>query len=288
MTVNGNAKIKPGQRIPSDAKVVVQQQQKYVSRGGFKLEKALRTFDINVQNRVALDVGASTGGFTDCLLQHGARFVYAIDVGYGQLAWKLRTHPQVQPIEKTNIRHLTPANLKTEALKDRVDFASIAVIDVSFISLRTVLPSVIKLLTQQNSSQLSVKEEGDDASDLSDNRKVFRRKTALTTDNYSTDSHYDIIALLKPQFEAGKAYVKKGGIVPDKQVHIQTIDTLTAFVTEKLGATVRGLTYSPIHKDIGNIEYLLWLTVDDEGGDVCPRQQTTAEIVAAAHEFFER
>lgn len=249
VTVNGNARIKPGQRIPADAKVVVQQQQKYVSRGGFKLEKALHTFDINVHNRVALDVGASTGGFTDCLLQHGAKFVYAIDVGYGQLAWKLRKHPQVQPIEKTNIRHLTPAHLKASALNDPEDCASIVVIDVSFISLRTVLPSVIKLLR-------------------------------------SCDDRFDIIALLKPQFEAGKAYVKKGGIVSDKQVHIQTIDTLSAFATEKLGATVRGLTYSPIHKDIGNIEYLLWLTVDDEGGDACPHQQTTVEVVEAAHEFF--
>ena len=249
VTVNGNSRIKPGQRIPSDAKVVVQQQQKYVSRGGFKLEKALRTFDINVQNRVALDVGASTGGFTDCLLQYGAKFVYAIDVGYGQLAWKLRTHPQVQPIEKTNIRHLTPALLKTSVLNDTEDFASIVVIDVSFISLRTVLPSVIKLLMQQN-------------------------------------SHYDIIALLKPQFEAGKAHVKKGGIVSDKQVHIQTIDNLSTFVTEKLGATVKGLTYSPIHKNIGNIEYLLWLTVDGEHTDSCQLQQTTVEVVEAAHESF--
>ena len=253
VTVNGNASIKPGQRIPSDAKVVVQQQQKYVSRGGFKLEKALRAFDINVQNRVALDVGASTGGFTDCLLQHGAKFVYAIDVGYGQLAWKLRTHPQVQPIEKTNIRHLTPALLKTSALNDTEDCASIAVIDVSFISLRTVLPSVIKLITQQNSRQSSI----------------------------------DIIALLKPQFEAGKAYVKKGGIVSDKQVHIQTIDNLSTFVTEKLGAAVRGLTHSPVHKDIGNIEYLLWLTVDGEHKDSCQLQQTTVEVVETAHESFE-
>ena len=259
VTVNGNSRIKPGQRIPSDAKVVVQQQQKYVSRGGFKLEKALRAFDINVQNRVALDVGASTGGFTDCLLQHGAKFVYAIDVGYGQLAWKLRTHPQVQPIEKTNIRHLTPALLKTSVLNDTEDCASIAVIDVSFISLRTVLPSVIKLITQQE-------------------------------ERVETD--YDIIALLKPQFEAGKAHVKKGGIVSDKQVHIQTIDNLSTFVTEKLGATVRGLTHSPVHKDIGNIEYLLWLTVDtdtpaDERKNSQQAQQTTAEIVAAAHESFE-
>ena len=294
VTVNGNTQIKPGQQIPTDAKVVVKQQQKYVSRGGLKLEKALLVFDVNVQNRVALDVGASTGGFTDCLLQHGAKFVYAIDVGYGQLAWKLRKHPQVQTIDRTNIRHLTPARLKTEALNDSENVISIAVIDVSFISLRTVLPSVIKLLTQRTkelsviSSQLSVKEEDNDASDLSDNRKVFRRKTALTTDIYS----YDIIALLKPQFEAGKAHVKKGGIVSDKHVHIQTIDNLRAFVTEKLGAVVMDVTYSPVHRDIRNIEYLLWLTIDLNSQarnpeDCLQPQKTTAEIVAEAHEVFE-
>ena len=266
VTVNGNSRIKPGQRIPSDAEVIVQQQQKYVSRGGFKLEKALRTFDINVQNRVALDVGASTGGFTDCLLQHGAKFVYAIDVGYGQLAWKLRTHPQVQPIEKMNIRHLTPAHLKTSALNSPEDCATIAVIDVSFISLRTVLPSVIKLLMAIGNHQ----------------------RSAVSTDSrlLMADSHYDLIALLKPQFEAGKTHVKKGGIVSDKQVHIQTIDNLSGFVTEKLGVTVRGLTYSPIHKDIGNIEYLLWLTVDGERTDSYQLQHTTAEIVEAAYESF--
>ena len=294
VTVNGDTRIKPGQRVPPNAKVVVQEPQKYVSRGGFKLEKALSIFDVDVQDRVALDVGASTGGFTDCLLQHGAKFVYAVDVGYGQLAWKLRTHPQVQVIEKTNIRHLTPTLLKTAALKDSDDFISIAVIDVSFISLRTVLPSVIKILTQQHGSQqsaVSSRQENLLAED-------FREPT---TDNHSSDSrrfpmvsdsHYDIIALLKPQFEAGKVHVKKGGIVSDKQVHIETIENLSIFVTEKLGATVKGLTYSPIHKDIGNIEYLLWLTIDLNaqesvlGKDVQP-QQTTAEVVADAHELFE-
>ena len=309
VTVNGNTKIKPGQRIPADAEVVVQEPQKYVSRGGFKLEKALSLFEIDVQNRVALDVGASTGGFTDCLLQHGAKFVYAVDVGYGQLAWKLRTHPQVQSIEKMNIRHLTPTLLNKDEtpapLHDRENFISIAVVDVSFISLRTVLPSVIKILTQQNSGQpsaVSHQQNGSQPSAIShqlrgrpcqndnlltENRKVFRRKTELTTDNHS----YDIIALLKPQFEAGKAHVKKGGIVPDKRVHIQTIDNLSTFVTTKLGATVRGLTYSPIHKDIGNIEYLLWLTIDldtqtGEFRDYKQAKQTTAEIVEDAHKFF--
>ena len=303
VTVNGNTNIKPGQRIPADAEVVVQERQKYVSRGGFKLEKALNTFNVDVRNRVALDVGASTGGFTDCLLQHGAKFVYAVDVGYGQLAWKLRTHPQVQSIEKTNIRHLTPILLSNGEV-------TFAVIDVSFISLRTVLPSVIKILTQQNGYQSSVLTNNSRLSKstcrrvvgqscqlkgrpfqndnlLTENRKVFRRKTELTTDNHS----YDIIALLKPQFEAGKAHVKKGGIVSDKQVHIETIDNLSTFVTEKLGATVHGLTYSPIHKDIGNIEYLLWLTINlDPSVSGLEKnnqpKQTTAEVVADAHESF--
>ena len=274
VTVNGDAMIKPGQRVPADAKVVVQAQQKYVSRGGFKLEKALSTFDVNVRDRVALDVGASTGGFTDCLLQHGAKFVYAVDVGYGQLAWKLRTHLQVLPIEKMNIRHLTLSHLTNlrhpkvtseinrKPLRNLIERCpdltikkiSVAVIDVSFISLRTVLPKVIALLTQQNSDPL-------------------------------TDNPFDIIALLKPQFEAGKAHVKKGGVVPDKRVHVETIDTLSAFVSQKLDATVRGLTYSPIHKDIANIEYLLWLTVDRNVQTDAPlSNQTIAEIVAAAFE----
>lgn len=275
VTVNGDSMIKPGQRVPADAKIVVQAQQKYVSRGGFKLEKALSTFGVNVRDRVALDVGASTGGFTDCLLQHGAKFVYAVDVGYGQLAWKLRTHPQVLPIEKMNIRHLTLSHLTnlrhpkvtseinrkpprnvTERCSDlTIKKISVAVIDVSFISLRTVLPKVIALLTQQN------------------NRQPI------------TDNHLDIIALLKPQFEAGKAHVKKGGVVPDKRVHIETIDNLSAFVSQKLAATVMGLTYSPIHKDIANIEYLLWLRVDRNIQAAAPLpNQTTTEIVETAFE----
>ena len=332
VTVNGNANIKPGQRVPADAEVVVQERQKYVSRGGFKLEKALNIFGINVRDRVALDVGASTGGFTDCLLQHGAKFVYAVDVGYGQLAWKLRTHPKVHSIEKTNIRHLTPTllrrsgevtstlhltknsrlflNIGNRVLGQSEDFISIVVVDVSFISLRTVLPSVVKILTgsQQSavSSQQSAKTQAlQNASFFADSRKpkaeshladsrLPKAESHLADSQQPTaDSHsYDIIALLKPQFEAGKAHVKKGGIVSDKQVHIETIDNLCAFVTEKLGATVHGLTYSPIHKDIGNIEYLLWLTInlDPSVSRLEKNQQpkqTTAEVVADAHESFE-
>ena len=299
VTVNGNTKIKPGQRIPADAEVVVQEQRKYVSRGGFKLEKALSIFEVDVKNRVALDVGASTGGFTDCLLQHGAKFVYAVDVGYGQLAWKLRTHPQVQSIEKTNIRHLSPTSLSrgevtSSLLHDSENFISVAVVDVSFISLRTVLPSVIKILTQQNGYQSSVRFFCEKPFGCQLRGGLTESESSLTDNSHceaNRNDNYNIIALLKPQFEAGKAHVKKGGIVPDKQVHIQTIDDLSAFATTKLGATARGLTYSPIYKDIGNIEYLLWLTVDldaqtGESRDYKQPKQTTAEVVAAAHEFF--
>ncbi|MDE0016562.1 MAG: TlyA family RNA methyltransferase [Candidatus Poribacteria bacterium] len=296
VTVNGNTRIKPGQRVSADAKIVVQEPQRYVSRGGFKLEKALSLFDVDVEDRVALDVGASTGGFTDCLLQHGAKFVYAVDVGYGQLAWKLRTHPQVQSIEKTNIRYLTPTLLNrgevTAPLHDSDDFISIAAIDVSFISLRTVLPSVIKILKQQNGYQSSVRFFCEKPFGCQLRGGLTESESSLTDNRQLTTNNYNIIALLKPQFEAGKVHVKKGGIVADKQVHIQTIENLSGFVTDKLGATVRGLTYSPIHKDIGNIEYLLWLTIEPDTQARAPEkgvqpQQTTAEVVAEAHEAFE-
>ena len=295
VTVNGNPRIKPGQRVSADAKVVVQVPQRYISRGGFKLEKALSLFDVDVENRIALDVGASTGGFTDCLLQHGAKFVYAVDVGYGQLAWKLRTHPQVQSIEKTNIRHLTPTLLKTSALNDSDNLISIAVIDVSFISLRTVLPSVIKILTQQNGYQSSVRFFSEKPFGCQLRGGLTESEPSLTDNSHceaNRTDNYNIIALLKPQFEAGKAHVKKGGIVRDKQVHIETIENLNVFVTDKLGVMVKGLTYSPIHKGIGNIEYLLWLTIEPDTQERAPEkeiqlQQTTAEVVAEAHEAFE-
>lgn len=208
--VNNNSHLKPGQRISPDAKIEVAHPPKYVSRGGLKLEKALQEFEITVQNRVAIDVGASTGGFTDCLLQHGADFVYAVDVGYGQLAWKLRKDPRVQVLDKTNIRYIDQ-HIFSHPLE-------IAVIDVSFISLRKVLPVVIE--------KLGVSE---------------------------------IIALVKPQFEAGRTHVKKGGIVADASVHKETLTNLLDFVQENCSAVPMGLTFSPIHRDIGNIEYLLWL-----------------------------
>lgn len=208
--VDNNSQLKPGQRISPDSKIEVEQPPKYVSRGGLKLEKAFNTFDITVQNRVAIDVGASTGGFTDCLLQHGAAFVYAVDVGYGQIAWKLRKNPRVKVIDKTNIRYIDK-----QLFSHPLD---IAVIDVSFISLSKILPVVIEKLDV-----------------------------------------LDVIALVKPQFEAGRANVKKGGIVDDPDVHREILIDLIDFAYENCSSNALGLTFSPVYRDIGNIEYLLWL-----------------------------
>ncbi len=156
----------------------------YVSRGGLKLEGALQALEVNLAGSVCLDVGASTGGFTDCLLQNGAARVYAVDVGYGQLAWKLRQDPRVVVIERTNIRHL-PA----EAIAEPVD---IATIDVSFISLKIVVPAVMAFL--KNGAR--------------------------------------ILALIKPQFEVGKDQVGKGGVVRDAKLHTRVIQSLSAFFVE--------------------------------------------------------
>jgi len=156
----------------------------YVSRGGTKLEKALREFEIRIKDRIVLDVGASTGGFTDCLLTHGARQVYAVDVGYGQLDWKLRKDPRVVVLEKRNIRYL-----KSEELPQSPDFA---VIDVSFISLRLVLPSVKRLLSPQS----------------------------------------EILALIKPQFEVGRGKVGKGGVVRCHEDHLRVIQEIQEAAVE--------------------------------------------------------
>ncbi|MDE0087138.1 MAG: TlyA family RNA methyltransferase [Candidatus Poribacteria bacterium] len=243
--VNNNSNLKPGQRIPPDAEIEVEHPPKYVSRGGLKLEKALQDFDITVKNKVAIDVGASTGGFTDCLLQHGVDFVYAVDVGYGQLAWKLRKNPRVHVLDKTNIRYIDP-HLFSHPL-------DIAVIDVSFISLQKVLPVVIE--------KLGVSE---------------------------------IIALVKPQFEAGRNHVKKGGIVDNPDVHKVTLGNLIEFVQQNLAVIPFGLTFSPIHQDIGNIEYLLWLrksttaTQFESGLEILTTIDTdfVSDVVNSAHDAF--
>ena len=202
---------KPGRLITTSASVSLKKPfSPYVSRGGLKLEKALRHFSIDVGGQILMDVGASTGGFTDCLLQHGAKAVISIDVGYGQLDWNLRQDPRVKVLEKTNVRYM-----KQEDIEGPVDGA---VIDVSFISLRLVVPPVSNLLK---------------------------------------DNAF-IVALIKPQFEVGKGQVGKGGVVRDKKLHNEVIDTLETFF-ESNGWTVQGHTPSPILGTKGNHEFLIYV-----------------------------
>ncbi len=208
---------KPGTLIPLDADCRLTEtpaELKYVSRGGLKLEKALDTFHLNPQGLVALDVGASTGGFTDCLLTHGAARVYAVDVGHGQLAWTLRNDPRVVVMEHTNIRHLTSLPGPIQCV----------VIDVSFISLRLVLPAIVPLLAPAAW----------------------------------------IVALVKPQFEAGKAEADKGaGVISDPAVHTRVLNELQEWIAEHTPLQVRGLTESPIYGRDGNKEFLLYLELGD-------------------------
>jgi len=191
----------------------------YVSRGGLKLEKALDYFNISPAGRVCIDCGASTGGFTDCLLQRGAKLVYAVDVGYGQLAWSLRTDERVITMERTNIRYVTPDMLETKP--------ELAVIDVSFISLSLVLPVVRELLIKP---------------DESSNEKP----------------NPEVVCLIKPQFEAGKGKVGKKGVVREPEIHKEVLDAFIENA-EKSGFFVKGITYSPVKGPKGNIEYLGWL-----------------------------
>ncbi len=180
--VNNKTQDKPGAMVSNGDSIALKEPDlNFVSRGGIKLEAALKGFNVDVKELICLDVGASTGGFTDCLLKYGAKKVYAIDVGYGQLAWALRQNEKVVPIERTNIRYMLP-----DALGCLVDFATV---DVSFISLKTVIPVVLKFL-KKNAS---------------------------------------IIALIKPQFEVGKGKVGKGGVVKDNLLHNEVVNSLSDY-----------------------------------------------------------
>jgi 23S rRNA (cytidine1920-2'-O)/16S rRNA (cytidine1409-2'-O)-methyltransferase len=213
--VDGQVVDKPGKRVAVDAEITIRQADiPYVSRGGLKLQKAIEYFHVDVTGKVAIDVGASTGGFTDCLLQNGAESVYAVDVGYGQLDWKLRNDKRVVVIERTNIRYV-----QREQFHREIDLATI---DVSFISLDKVLPVVTSLIRLDG----------------------------------------QIIALIKPQFEAGRHNVGKGGIVRDPDTHRQVIQKVCD-VAHEADLTVSGLTYSPIKGPAGNIEYLIRLQKKD-------------------------
>ncbi len=211
VTVDGEVADKPGTRVPLTAQIDVATRPAYVSRGGLKLEAALTAFSFNVQGLVAADIGASTGGFTDCLLKHGAARIYAVDVGYGQLAWGLRQDPRVVVMERVNARYLQP-------LPEPVDLVTI---DVSFISLKLVLPAVIP----------SLKPLG------------------------------QVIALIKPQFEAGRNQVGKGGVVKDPAVHRAVLEDLLAWAPGQ-GLRTQGLIASPLRGPAGNIEFLVHWVLD--------------------------
>lgn len=211
-----NQKIdKPGTSVDKNASILVKGDViPYVSRGGLKLQRAIDKFNIVLDNKICLDVGASTGGFTDCMLQNGTRKVYSVDVGYGQLDWKLRQDPRVIVMERTNIRHVT-----SDDIGEMVDFVSV---DVSFISLKLVFPVLKKLLRKNG----------------------------------------EIVALIKPQFEAGRENVGKGGVVRDIEIHKSVVSDIIAFAT-KIKFRVIDFTYSPIRGPKGNIEYLLYMKNTD-------------------------
>ncbi len=190
----------------------------YVSRGGFKLKKAIDAFHPKIENRVCFDAGASTGGFTDCLLQNGAKFVYAVDVGYGQLDWKIRSDKRVKTIEKTNLKICSPEDIYSNS----EEWADLLVSDLSFISLTKVLKNLQTLLKPE---------------------------------------FHEMICLIKPQFEAGKENVEKGGVVREPKVHEEVIENVIN-CAENLNYTIKGLTYSSIKGPAGNIEYLIWLSTE--------------------------
>jgi 23S rRNA (cytidine1920-2'-O)/16S rRNA (cytidine1409-2'-O)-methyltransferase len=212
--VNGERKDRPGISVRSDAELKLKQPMPYVSRGGFKLAGALDLFGLDVDSRVCADVGACTGGFTDVLLQRGAARVYAIDVGYGQLDWRLRQDDRVVVLERTNARHL-------ESLDERIDLVTV---DVSFISLKLIIPAAQKWI-------------GPDS---------------------------DIIALIKPQFEAGRKQVGKGGVVRDPEVRRQVLLGFVDWALQQ-GLVVKNLVRSSLTGASGNVEYVIWLRKDGEG-----------------------
>ena len=233
--VNGQKIDKAGTMIDSDAEIrILGEEMPFVSRGGLKLQKALDVFKINLVGKIAADVGASTGGFTDCMLQHSAKMVYAIDVGYGQLAWKLRRDLRVVNKERTNIRNVT----QRDFYYGLPEFVSI---DVSFISLEKVLPVVFDVLTDSG----------------------------------------EVVALIKPQFEAGREHVGKKGVVRDKKIHAAVIEKILNFAAS-IGFGVVGLDFSPVKGPEGNIEYLAHLAKNFPAADV-----EILSVVNSAHEELD-
>lgn len=213
--INHQLARKPSDPVRAGDELGLAAPEKFVSRGGHKLEHALGHFQINVTGQTAIDLGASTGGFTDCLLQRGAAKIHAVDVGHGQLAWKLRQDSRVVVMEKTNARTLTPSQFPPPFLP-----ADIVVIDCSFISLRMILPAAIALLRPSGK----------------------------------------VVALVKPQFEAGKAEVDKGsGVITDPIIHARVLEEIQVFVREKTPLLWRGQVESPLLGPAGNKEFLILL-----------------------------
>lgn len=226
---------KPGMKVSEDIDLSIKgRMMPYVGRGGYKLEKAIDVFDIAMEGQTLLDIGSSTGGFTDCALQNGAKLSYALDVGYNQLAWKLRNDPRVKVMERTNFRHATPE------LFDRGQ-PSIASIDVSFISLKLILPVLSTILEPKG----------------------------------------DVIALIKPQFEAGRDQVGKKGIVRDSAIHIDVIERIVDFA-QREHFHIKGLTHSPITGGDGNIEFLAHFIYDENKRSTVDHKEIE-NVVRLAH-----
>lgn len=237
--VNDEPVDKSGMKVARSADIKVKGAlHPYVSRGGLKLEKAIRVFNIDLRERVMLDIGASTGGFTDCALQNGASYVYAIDVGYNQLDWSLRQDERVHVMERTNFRYTQPADLVGPP-------PTFATIDVSFISLRHILPALSTLLTVGSG----------------------------------------IVALIKPQFEAGREKVGKSGVVRDSGVHRDVLRTVLTGAAE-IGFSLQDITFSPITGGEGNIEFLAYWHWSAEPNTAVPDDNVLAELVKQANETF--
>ena len=232
--VDGQKVDKAGEKVSFNANIEYRGATlKYVSRGGLKLEKAMKTYNISLENKVCMDIGASTGGFTDCMLQNKASKVFSVDVGYGQFAWKLRTDERVVCMERTNIRYVT-----LEDIGEPLDFASI---DVSFISLKKIMPATLNLL----------KDDG------------------------------EVVALIKPQFEAGREKVGKKGVVREISTHKEVVYGIIDFLLEQ-NLNVLGVGYSPIKGPEGNREYLVYFSKDKNKESNFKREDVDT-VVEASH-----
>jgi 23S rRNA (cytidine1920-2'-O)/16S rRNA (cytidine1409-2'-O)-methyltransferase len=233
--INGQLADKPGSQFSVDSQIEIKAKNPYVSQGGLKLEKALNEFSINIREKICLDVGASTGGFTDCLLQHGAKKVFSLDVGKGQLDWKLRNDPRVIVLEEINARYLKP-----EQIGEGVDLATL---DVSFISLKLVLPAICLILKPDGA----------------------------------------LVLLVKPQFEAGREEVGRGGVVKHPEVHQRVLAEIIFFLENELKFSVLNATFSPFKGPAGNIEFLVYaLNSPGESSTL-----SVAKIVQEAHGRLE-